>query len=893
MRLITGPAGSGKTTHVLDRFREALRSHSHAVRILVPTGTMAQHLQNQLAREGFLFPPSLIQTLDSFLPDATPQVTPAVLHLVVERAAQRVGRLEFARVAAFHGFCNSIARAIQEFASAGCDSARLAAALPEVPLGPAFLAVYREVDAELARRGLAFRGRRLETAAAHIAVHGIPGATAILMDGFHHLPDPELGIIAALGARTDLTLTLGDDDLTPPLRSLLLSMGFQEERLPSRRAQAAIAVVKAPNIERETEEIARRILTHAAARPFREIGIIVRAPEIYLPALRATLERFSIPARFYFDSPLERHPVIRFLTGTVDAMLAGWDHARTLAVLRLAPRFADFPTADRFDFAVREQTPNSGLSELRAILLGNNEQPGKPEARLLQKLDSIAYIEEWREFLLTPADWAARLSTLRALFRPARPSFPATADLVLQWRSQSAALSLFEEALAEAAAALASLHEIPLDEFWRALKSVLRLKSLRLPDGRRNVVHVISAKEARQWALPVVFLCGMVEKQFPRVHQQDPFFNEAARQRLNAAGIRVRTAQEFERDERALFDTATSRATMLTTLSYPEFDARGERNLQSIYLEDLFQPAEDSVAVRPLPRRLPEERAPAPIAAPDLLDFLTRRTATLSPSALENFLQCPFQYFVQRLMRLKTAPLRPEERFTFPEQGNIVHAVVAEWWLHPQEIVPLFERIFAAHLAAAHIPNGYHTERLRNAMLDDLKRFTSEDAWPRDAFQSQTEIPFEFPLTADLNIKGRIDRLDIAPDGLAYIIDYKYGNMQRVKGKVKDPNLMQAPLYMMAAEHLNAKPGGMFYLGLKGGLEYVGWSQSPLMDSLALPENWLETTRRNTLRIVGEIRAGRVDVNPADTGNCRYCDGRDICRVETVAGYIATAGEDA
>ena len=106
--------------------------------------------------------------------------------------------------------------------------------------------------------------------------------------------------------------------------------------MPARRARPALVLVKAPGIEREVEEIARRILQQASSgRPFREIGVIVRASEIYVPALRSTLERFGIPARFYFDSTLERHPVVRFLSGAVDAMLGGWDHARTLAVLRL------------------------------------------------------------------------------------------------------------------------------------------------------------------------------------------------------------------------------------------------------------------------------------------------------------------------------------------------------------------------------------------------------------------------------------------------------------------------------------------------------------------------------------------------------------------------------
>ena len=147
----------------------------------------------------------------------------------------------------------------------------------------------------------------------------------------------------------------------------------------------------------------------------------MRSPEIYAPILRATLDRFGIPARFYFDERLERHPVVRFLCGAIDAMLGGWDHAATLAVLRLAPRFADFGVMDRFDFEVRERIPQSGLGELRSLLMGEDGQPRPYAERLLHKLDSLATLEEWRGFELAPKDWAARFATLRDIFRPARP----------------------------------------------------------------------------------------------------------------------------------------------------------------------------------------------------------------------------------------------------------------------------------------------------------------------------------------------------------------------------------------------------------------------------------------------------------------------------------------
>ena len=157
------------------------------VRLLVPTATMAQHLQNRLARDGFVFRRSLIQTLSGFLRPWTgdaPEVSPSVLYLLVEQAARRVARPEFERVTQFHGFCSSLARTIEEFASAGCDSARLAANLPDVPLGDAFLAVYQEVDRELERRGLALarnasHGRRRNASRAKdFPAYGRSGSTA-------------------------------------------------------------------------------------------------------------------------------------------------------------------------------------------------------------------------------------------------------------------------------------------------------------------------------------------------------------------------------------------------------------------------------------------------------------------------------------------------------------------------------------------------------------------------------------------------------------------------------------------------------------------------------------------------------------------------------------------
>jgi RecB family exonuclease len=340
---------------------------------------------------------------------------------------------------------------------------------------------------------------------------------------------------------------------------------------------------------------------------------------------------------------------------------------------------------------------------------------------------------------------------------------------------------------------------------------------------------------------------------------------------------------------------------MLVTLSYPETDRRGETTLPSLFLEDHSLIAEgvaDAVAAggaggATCPT-LPKAAAPATeIHSPALLQLLLQKTAHVSPTALESYLQCPLQYFSGRTLRLKTAPPRPEDRLDFMTQGNIVHATLAEWYANPQDIALLFERVFETALEEKRIPPGYHVERLRYAMLEDLRAFAEDGRWPRAAFQSQTEVKFEFALEGAA-VHGKIDRLDVAPDGRAYVIDYKYSAAPRTKQRRTDPNLLQAPLYVMAAERaFGTRPAGMFYIGLKGGPLYVGWSDVPIADIAAdpIPEQWLEEAQRRTLRVVEEIRAGRVEAAPSNLENCRLCEYCDVCRVVPAVGLPAARAE--
>src|SRR5579864_1137658 len=333
MRLLTGPAGSGKTFHALESVRDALQRRDNGVRLLVPTATMAQHLRNELAREGLIFRPETIQTISRFIETwvaDVPEISHALLTLLVEASVRRLRLSEFQSVANFPGLHARLAAVIDECASAGCEARLLGDCLPSDGLGRPLAQVFEETQKQLDELGLALRSKRLSLAAAKIEQAGLGAVRTIWLDGFFSLTDPEISLLRAMTRHADVTVTLPAGDIAASTRARLLAMGFEEGKLSRQRPLPAEELVVAPGIEREVDEIARRILRQVeSGRLFREVGIVVRAPEVYMRLLRATLERFGIPARFYFDLDLTEQPAIRYLTGVVDAMSGGWQFDST------------------------------------------------------------------------------------------------------------------------------------------------------------------------------------------------------------------------------------------------------------------------------------------------------------------------------------------------------------------------------------------------------------------------------------------------------------------------------------------------------------------------------------------------------------------------------------
>ncbi len=394
----------------------------------------------------------------------------------------------------------------------------------------------------------------------------------------------------------------------------------------------------------------------------------------------------------------------------------------------------------------------------------------------------------------------------------------------------------------------------------------------------------------------MVFVCGLLERVFPKYHGENPLLGDPERRRLG-----LPTSADAQAEERFLFDLATTRATEALVLSYSRFDEKGEETLPSFFLQGREAGAIATAgAARSRARGSRRRRSSAGgrFRMKALLREIAANRTKLSATGIESFLQCPFQFFARHTLKLRLRPAAPRDRLDVLLQGSILHQALAEWIGAPLLGSAVLDRVFEEKCEERRIPRTYRTEAVRLELLRHFEMFLDnhevELGW-----RIRVEEKFELPLTPELTIRGRIDRLERGPNGEGLVIDYKYSG--QVEDKVEQNesgDLVQGGLYLLAAERVfGLSPAGMLYCGVKKRVAWEGWHAIPGLAEVgeaSTPERLrelMEGAARSAVEAHAEILAGRVAVHPADRKKCNWCDYRDICRVEGIeAEQSAGAG---
>jgi ATP-dependent helicase/DNAse subunit B len=883
MKLVRGAPGTGKTALVFREFKEALRAGVPDLRIVVPTATLVRHFQHELARDGIVFSPRSVVSLNRFLLEraSVVPVSDGLLRAIVRNALQQLPFPEFASVATTEGMAATIVDTIDLFENAACTADKLASVRKLGPHAKPFEKLWRAVGGAVRRCGYCLRGDFVREAATNTQT------ARIWFDGFLNFSPIEFDFLRELAKVCDVTLTITDSSATEEIRRFAMRLGAADlllqgnPRKPPRKP--TITLVNARTLEREADEIARRILgLHEQGVEFRRIGVALRDASTWESLLKATFDRFGIPARFYFSSPLRKHPVAIFLGGLISGALGGWDFEAAITALRPHPRWGARADFDRFDFAVREAMPGRGGSELLGLC-----EPGAltGKAWLREEIATCLKTDTWKATPQTPSEWQRRFEALATnLYRPGTLEIPTSHTDVETARSHVAGLRSWVAAV-ESITPFWTVPDAPvaLEDFWRVASAAVDTAVLHPIDDRHNVVHVMNVYEARQWDVASLFVCGMTDRDFPRRHSPDLLFPDSDIDQLRKAGIPLRKAADYEREEQWLFESLRARAADSLFLSYADRDASGKSVQRSRLLLELSRQAEPAPPCRPTPRiAAPSPGTKGRVGAPALQSEMARLHQSISMTALEDLAQCRFKFFSRKTLGLKSAPERPDKRLQPRVTGSILHAALERWLADKgRDFVEHFEAAFDEACRVEHLPAGYRLEVERIQFREIARRVSANDLWAPDSSDAEVELALEFP--GGVHVKGRVDRIDKFGNDCV-IVDYKSSKKENVQKLVSSRTKLQGPLYALAArENLNLNPVAMVFWAVREDQRY-GWGKIPGADVplLPMPENWTTDAKTRTIERLSGFLAGEVHAHPEEAELCQWCDFKAACRVETL-----------
>jgi len=308
------------------------------------------------------------------------------------------------------------------------------------------------------------------------------------------------------------------------------------------------------------------------------------------------------------------------------------------------------------------------------------------------------------------------------------------------------------------------------------------------------------------------------------------------------------------------------------------------------------------------------------VLGPDLREALGARAGldgSLSPTALESYATCPYQYFLSRVIGLDEQE-EPEDidRLEPRERGTLIHSALERFLAEIGDDDPPRDERREPHLALLEriaLEECDRREALgltghpmlwradRRTILEDLRAWyegeLSDPAlghFDRGAFELRfgpdrhgggaselsVDAPAELALAEEtLRFHGRADRVNWREAPPAFrVIDYKTGRPEdrHKPERLAGGKALQLPIYLLGAAHVLGLPpetgeAQYYYTSGRGEFKRIGFSGSTLRERRGELEGLLSG-------MVGAIRAGDFHAEPGP--QCRYCTFKAHCPAE-------------
>ena len=352
VEIITGGAGSGKTREIVARLAGLYGSDSFAdALVLVPTIRHADQFRRRLVRECGVAMNLRVETLTMLargLTAGSPILSSAraadELARVTRRTVARGGDADYFKpIADMAGFVGMIGPAVGSLLEEHIDpnSFRIAAARTGFVPARALADIYATYVDELERLRL-IHPVQVNQWAARVVQNGASVPGVVMVDGFQRFTAGEQTLLAALSARSDMTISF-EPEATERSRFDLERLREQwpaalntEIARPQDNA-AAMTKGEAANTEQHAREIARQIKKKLAADPNlrpSDCAVTFRQVTPYLAMMRRIFTEYDIPLDPAAGARLRDTPLGSWLNRLLGVKDNGWRVKDIISILR-------------------------------------------------------------------------------------------------------------------------------------------------------------------------------------------------------------------------------------------------------------------------------------------------------------------------------------------------------------------------------------------------------------------------------------------------------------------------------------------------------------------------------------------------------------------------------
>ncbi len=385
---------------------------------------------------------------------------------------------------------------------------------------------------------------------------------------------------------------------------------------------------------------------------------------------------------------------------------------------------------------------------------------------------------------------------------------------------------------------------------------------------------------ATRWrSFDAVLLLGADATHLPSGDNGSVWFNDAVRSTLGLPTREVHLAQQRD-------DLLALLAMNDTVLATWQASKSGEKNLLSPYLEMLRALHElaygddlaerelgallEDVQVRGTDFPLPEAAAmPEPAVPQNLIP------GRISASGYNSLVACPYQFYARHMLRLNEMD-EVREGVEKRDYGEWVHDILHRFH---QQFPVLNEHTRATleevlqHISGEVFAPAVERDYLARAWL--LRWQQAIPAYLDAQLKSEAEgwryqngeVPFELPLTDELMLRGRIDRVDVQADGTVRVLDYKMMDAGRLRNKLKEAGEdVQLPCYASVYEADEAA--------------FISIEKDKVI-AVVPPQDLPELAQANIERLTelfAQMRNGAAMPAHGVDEACTYCEMRGLCR---------------